>query len=99
MTRYDETNELPITSSFSFEDLRRPLDSMRLPRSLNIRADILKVGEQSKVPIRCLIEGCFNELGGGEFKHLQNRQRLSLALITSQSFIAWVFFERTFLKN
>jgi hypothetical protein len=71
---------------------------MKLPISLNMRADILKVDEQCEVPFRCLIEGCFNELEKKSFKPLQNRQCLFLALIISQSFIAWVFFERTILK-
>jgi len=62
MTGYGGTNAILILSSFPFEDLRMSLGSMRLPRSLNMRSDILKVDEHCEIPFRCLIKGCFNEL-------------------------------------
>lgn len=99
MTRCVETSVLLIPSSFPFDDLRLPLGSMRLPRSQNMRADILKVEEQCEVQFRFLIEGCFNELKKKNFKPLQNRQCLFLVLIILQSFISWAFFECTVLMN
>jgi len=70
-----------MPSSFAFEDLRQPLGSMRLPRSLNMRADMLKVEEKCEVPFRCLVKWCFSEL----------KKTLNLSRTDNVYFLFWLF--------